>query len=89
MSIRHLRNALFGAAVAATVIALTDRAASVKARDWAGNSVDGVTKELKQFLKDNQDLFKEIRQKVLEIRVTQTAANAAGASGEDAHTDEE
>ena len=43
----------------------------------------------KQFLKDNQDLFKEIRQKVLEIRVTQTAANAAGASGEDAHTDEE
>ncbi len=45
---------LIAAAVAATVIALTDRAASVKARDWAGNSVDGVTKELKQFLKDNQ-----------------------------------
>ena len=44
---------LIAAAVAATVIALTDRAASVKARDWAGNSVDGVTKELKQFLKDN------------------------------------
>ncbi len=44
---------LIAAAVAATVIALTDRAASVKARDWAGNSVDGVTRELKQFLKDN------------------------------------
>ena len=44
---------LIAAAVAATVIALTDRAASVKARDWAGNSVDGVTRELKQFLKEN------------------------------------
>ena len=44
---------LIAAAVAATVIALTDRAAAVKARDWAGNSVDGVTRELKQFLQDN------------------------------------
>ncbi|HMT04767.1 MAG TPA: protein kinase [Solirubrobacterales bacterium] len=44
---------LIAAAVAFTVIALTDRAASVKVRDWAGNSVEKLTDELKQQVRDN------------------------------------
>lgn len=44
---------LIAAAVAFTVITLTDRAASVKVRDWAGNSVEKLTDELKQQVRDN------------------------------------
>lgn len=39
--------------VAGAVIALTDRAASVKVREWAGQSVDDVSQQLKDYLRDN------------------------------------
>ena len=39
--------------VAGAVIFLTDRAASVKVRDWAGDSVNQVTRELKDYIRDN------------------------------------
>jgi len=44
---------LIAAAVAGGVIALTDRAASVKVREWAGKSVDDLTREIKDTLRDN------------------------------------
>jgi serine/threonine-protein kinase len=39
--------------VAGAVIALTDRAASVKVREWAGQSVDDVSQELRDYLREN------------------------------------
>ena len=39
--------------VAGTVIALTDRAASVKVREWAGQSVDDVSQQLRDYLREN------------------------------------
>jgi hypothetical protein len=39
--------------VAGLVISLTDRAASVKVREWAGDSVNQVTRELKDYIKEN------------------------------------
>jgi len=44
---------LIAAVVAGTVIVLTDRAATVKVREWTGKSVDKLTDELKQAVKDN------------------------------------
>jgi serine/threonine protein kinase len=44
---------LIAAVVAGTVIVLTDRAATVKVREWTGKSVDKITDELKQAVKDN------------------------------------
>lgn len=44
---------LIAAAVAGGVIALTDRAASVKVKQWAGKTVDDLTQELKDSLKQN------------------------------------
>jgi eukaryotic-like serine/threonine-protein kinase len=44
---------MIAAVVAGAVIALTDRAASVKVREWAGQSVDDLSNELKQTLRDN------------------------------------
>jgi biopolymer transport protein ExbB/TolQ len=44
---------LIAAAVAATVILLTDRAASVEIKEWAGNSVERLSDELKQQIRDN------------------------------------
>jgi hypothetical protein len=39
--------------VAGAVITLTDRAASVKVREWAGRSVDDVSQQLKDYLREN------------------------------------
>jgi serine/threonine-protein kinase len=39
--------------VAGAVIALTDRAASVKVREWAGQSVDDVSQQLRDYLREN------------------------------------
>ncbi len=39
--------------VAGAVITLTDRAASVKVREWAGQSVDDVSQQLKDYLREN------------------------------------
>jgi hypothetical protein len=39
--------------VAGAVITLTDRAASVKVREWAGRSVDDVSQQLKDYLRQN------------------------------------
>jgi serine/threonine protein kinase len=39
--------------VAGLVISLTDRAASVKVREWAGESVNDVTRELRDYLREN------------------------------------
>jgi serine/threonine-protein kinase len=39
--------------VAGLVIFLTDRAASVEIRDWAGDSVNQVTRELKDYIREN------------------------------------
>jgi len=39
--------------VAGAVIALTDRAASVQVREWAGQSVDDVSRQLKDYLREN------------------------------------
>ncbi len=44
---------LIAAAVAGTVILLTDRAASVEIKEWAGNSVERLSDELKQQVRDN------------------------------------
>ncbi|MCO5316102.1 MAG: protein kinase [Solirubrobacterales bacterium] len=44
---------LIAAAVAAGVIALTDRSASVKVQQWTGRTVDGLTRELKDTLREN------------------------------------
>ncbi|MBK5110352.1 MAG: serine/threonine protein kinase [Thermoleophilia bacterium] len=44
---------MIAAVVAGAVIAVTDRAASVKVREWAGQSVDDLSDELKQTLRDN------------------------------------
>lgn len=44
---------LIAAVVAGGVIALTDRAASVKVREWAGKSVDSLTREIKETLREN------------------------------------
>ncbi|MCB0830408.1 MAG: hypothetical protein KDB64_05760 [Solirubrobacterales bacterium] len=44
---------LIAAVVAGSVILLTDRAASVKIKDWAGNSVEKLSDELKQQVRDN------------------------------------
>lgn len=44
---------LIAGAVAGIVISLTDKAAEVKVREWTSNSVDSVTKDLKDFLKEN------------------------------------
>lgn len=44
---------LIAAAVAGGVIALTDRAASVKVKQWTSKTVDGLTQELKDTLKSN------------------------------------
>jgi len=44
---------LIAGVVAGSVIALTDRAATVKVREWAGKSVGKLTDELKQAVKDN------------------------------------
>jgi len=44
---------LIAGAVAAGVIALTDRGASVKVREWTGKTVDGLTQELKDTLRQN------------------------------------
>jgi len=39
--------------VAGLVISLTDRAASVKVREWAGESVKDVSRDLRNYLRDN------------------------------------
>jgi serine/threonine-protein kinase len=39
--------------VAGLVISLTDRAASVKVREWAGESVNDVSRELRSYLREN------------------------------------
>jgi eukaryotic-like serine/threonine-protein kinase len=39
--------------VAGAVIQLTDRAASVKVREWAGDSVEQVTRDLRDYLREN------------------------------------
>jgi hypothetical protein len=39
--------------VAGLVIFLTDRAASVEVREWAGDSVNQVTRELKDYIREN------------------------------------
>jgi len=39
--------------VAGLVIFLTDRAASVEVRDWAGDSVNQITRDLKDYIRDN------------------------------------
>ena len=44
---------MIAAVVAGAVIAVTDRAASVKIREWAGQSVDDLSGELRQTLRDN------------------------------------
>ena len=44
---------LIAAVVAGSVILLTDRAASVKIKDWAGNSVERLSDELKQQVREN------------------------------------
>jgi len=44
---------LIAAVVAGTVILLTDHAASVKIKDFAGNSVEKLSDELKQQVRDN------------------------------------
>jgi hypothetical protein len=44
---------LIAAVVAGSVILLTDRAASVKIKNWAGDSVEKLSDELKQQVKDN------------------------------------
>jgi serine/threonine protein kinase len=44
---------LIAGVVAGAVIALTDRAASVKVREWTENSVKDTTRDLKDFIKTN------------------------------------
>lgn len=44
---------LIAAVVAGGVITLTDRSASVKVRQWAGKTVDDLTRELKETLREN------------------------------------
>ncbi|HNC93775.1 MAG TPA: hypothetical protein PLJ64_09590, partial [Solirubrobacterales bacterium] len=44
---------LIAAVVAGSVILLTDRAASVKIKEWTGNSVEKISNELKQQIRDN------------------------------------
>ena len=44
---------LIAAVVAGSVILLTDRAASVKVREWTGNSVEKLSDEIKQRIRDN------------------------------------
>ena len=44
---------LIAGVVAGAVIALTDRAASVKVREWTEKSVNGATKDLKDFVREN------------------------------------
>jgi len=39
--------------VAGLVISLTDRAASVKVREWAGESVKDVSRDLRNYLREN------------------------------------
>ncbi|MEX0621224.1 MAG: protein kinase [Solirubrobacterales bacterium] len=39
--------------VAGLVISLTDRAASVKVREWAGQSVNDVTRDMRDYLREN------------------------------------
>lgn len=46
---------LIAAAVAGSVILLTDRAASVKIRDWTGDTVEKLTDELKQQVRQNTE----------------------------------
>ncbi len=44
---------LIAGVVAGAVIALTDRAASIKVREWTENSVSGATSDLKDFVREN------------------------------------
>ncbi len=44
---------LIAAAVAGGVLALTDRTATVKVRDWTARSVDGLTGELRDYVRQN------------------------------------
>lgn len=44
---------LIAGIVAGTVIMITDRAASIKVREWTENSVNGATSDLKDFVREN------------------------------------
>ncbi|MGK2954976.1 MAG: hypothetical protein ACSLFI_04815, partial [Solirubrobacterales bacterium] len=44
---------LIAGVVAGAVIALTDRAASVKVREWTENSVRDTTQDLKDYIREN------------------------------------
>ena len=44
---------VIAAVVAGGVITLTDREATVKVRDWAGQSVEGLSGELRDYLRQN------------------------------------
>ena len=44
---------VIAAVVAGGVITLTDRTATVKVREWAGQSVDGLSSELRDYLRQN------------------------------------
>ncbi|MGK2933352.1 MAG: protein kinase domain-containing protein, partial [Solirubrobacterales bacterium] len=44
---------LIAGVVAGAVIALTDRAASIKVREWTENSVNGATSDLKDYIREN------------------------------------